>query len=551
MISVGVDIGTYSIKIAELESTARSYSVRRVLEIPFSQNLNQDRKIETIDALRNLFSKYDLHNTQFIFSIPEEHVSTRLRQFSFRERYKILKTVPFELEEDIPFSQEDAVFEAKLSRFVGKSTDVLAMAVPKDRIREILGLANDCGVQPAIISVETLALSNQFERWMDAPIETVALAEETPAPRPGRVVLDLGHHTTKVLIYLEGALVSVRSIDWGMLNLAQAIAQKYGLNALQAMRELQSKGFILLDKTTATKDQVAFSNVVETSLSDLVRMLQLKLLEVQAEFRLEFTSGEMVGGGSQLRNLGAFLTQKLEFPFNRFKQFEHHPSAVSEVTPALEAVTATAVGLAIEGLKRPKNPAQNFLRGEFEQQSQTFEAIWEKWAFTAKVLASVFVIFFVYAILRDSAALQMSETSIDTLKSQATAITGRKGRDASPSKIREFIKQSNREAKNRKQAERVAKLNSALDVLTALSQALPAGTGSGKVDFEVRRLTIDNERADLLGAVKNPADLARIEQALRTLAIGGKLDKLNVPQVLKTETAFGYRFNVQRFAAGG
>ena len=36
MVSVGVDIGTYSIKVAEVEATSKSYVLRRVQEFPYS-----------------------------------------------------------------------------------------------------------------------------------------------------------------------------------------------------------------------------------------------------------------------------------------------------------------------------------------------------------------------------------------------------------------------------------------------------------------------------------------------------------------------------------
>lgn len=546
MISVGVDIGSYSIKLAEVESTSKSYIVRRIHEIPFSQSLTQDRKIEIIDALRNLFVSYDLNNTQFIFAVPQELVSIRYRQFSFRERYKILKTVPFELEDDIPFSQEDSVFEAKIVRYAGRGADVLAMACPKQTIREVLNLAHDCGIEPMLISAESLALGNLFERWYDAPPEGIAATEEIPAAKPAQVVVDIGHQTSKVMVYSESALISIRNLDWGTFHMAQALAQKYGLNPLQGLKELQSKGFILLDKSSASKDQVAFSNVIEASLSELVRQMKLKLLEVQSEFNLTWERGSLVGGGSMLRNISGFLTQKFEFPFNRYKQFEHHPVVGFDPHPQLEAITGVAVGLAIEGLRRPKNPAVNFLRGEFERQSQTLQAMWEKWNYAAKCVGVLFLIFFVYAMFRDSFAISMADQSREVLKNQAQAIAGLKGRDASPTRIRNFIKLNKQEQANRKQGEKVQNINSALDVLNSLSKSLPVRN----VKFEVKRLTVDNTRVDILGHVPTQNDVPRIEQALKAMAMNGKVERLPVPQTT-ANVAFGYRFYVIRMASGG
>src|SRR5438270_165472 len=143
MISVGIDIGRASVKVAEAETVARAFVVKRFLEFPLSADPTKDKKIEIIDILRNLIPQYNADTTRFVFCVRQEHVSLRLKQFPFRERHKILRAVPFEVEDEIPFSQIDAIFEAKVVRYEGKAADVLAMACPKDRVRDVLQMAHD------------------------------------------------------------------------------------------------------------------------------------------------------------------------------------------------------------------------------------------------------------------------------------------------------------------------------------------------------------------------------------------------------------------------
>src|SRR4051812_24948796 len=132
MISVGVDIGSYSIKVAEVESTSKSYVIRKVYEFPLSLDLTKDKKIEIIDTLRTLFQQYDFERTHFVFAIPQKSVSLRLLNFPFRERFKVQRATASQLEDDLPFSQKDAVSDPKIVRYPGKTADVLAMAVPKE-----------------------------------------------------------------------------------------------------------------------------------------------------------------------------------------------------------------------------------------------------------------------------------------------------------------------------------------------------------------------------------------------------------------------------------
>lgn len=549
MISIGVDIGTYSIKIAEVESTARSYVIRRVQEFPLSLDLTKDKKIEIIDTLRTLFAQVNADKTHFVFSIPQSAVSMRLLHFPFRERFKIQKSVAGTLEDDLPFSQEDAVFDIKVVRFLGKGADVMAMAAPKERVGETLNLGHDCGVEPALISTDSVALSNLFERWTDAPPEVPQVEQEIPSPRSADVVLNIGHLTSQLLVYSDGIMIGARAIEWGARNMADAIAAKYGLNYLQGMRELQLKGFLLLEKGVGTKEQLAFSQTIEKSLQDLVAQMRLKMFEMQSEMNLQWTRGLMTGGGSLLKNLGPYMTQNFEIPFNRYKQFESHPAVAFEFSPQLESTTAVAVGLAIEGLKRPRNPATNFLKGEFAQQTHFFESMWNKWGHAAQLAGTAFLLLVVYGMVRESLSIRLVEESDRALIAQAEAIAGLKGKKASANNVQKFLNNVDREAKNRKAAQKVVRINSALDILNKISAAIPP---TAQLNMEIKRISIENDSVEVHGYSGSAADNTRISALLAKLSSDGKIAPLTSSniKVPAGKVRFIYKFKIIRVAGG-
>lgn len=548
MISVGVDIGTYSIKVADVESTSKSYIVRRVQEFPLSLDLTKDRKIEIIDTLRTLFSQYDLGHTQFVFALPQPFISARLLQFPFRERFKVQKAVISELEDELPFSQEDAIFDAKIVRYIGKGAEVLAMAAPKERVRDVLELAQDCGVEPVLVSAEGMALNNLFENFDQAPPEALVVGPDIPVARAAELTLNIGHASTELLVYVDGLLVGVRNIDWGAKNLADGIGQKYGLNYLQGMNELKSKGFILLDKSQGTREQAAFSQTIEDSLMGLVAELRLVMLETQSDFNLSWTKGHLLGGGAQLKNLGGFLTQHFQIPFNRYRQLERHPAVSFETNLHWDMVGGVAIGLAIEALKRPRNPATNFLKEEFARQSQVFEALWEKWSYTAKIAGAAFVIFLIYAVIRENLAYSLMDESDRVLRTQAQAIANMKGSKATPSRVRKFISTQEKLALSRKQAEKVVQLNSALDILNRISTSLPT---RGQIRLEVKRLTIDNDTAEVHGYAESSKDRTAVQTALARVSSNNKTENIQPRiEIPKGKVGFAYRIKIQRFSGG-
>jgi general secretion pathway protein L len=548
MISVGIDIGTYSIKVAEVESTSKSYVVRRVLEFPLSLDLTKDKKIEIIDTLRNLFAQYDPDQTQFVFALPVKHVSARLLQLPFRERFKVQRAIISQLEDELPFSQDDAIFDAKIVRFAGKGADILAMAAPIERVKDVIDLARDCGVDPLYVSTEANGISNLFERWMEPPAEGLPPDQEIPSARSADLVLNIGHTSTEMLVYADNVLVAMRNIDWGAKNIADAIGAKYGLNYLQAMRELQSKGFVMLDKTQGTKEQAVFSQVIEDALAHFAGELRLIMLELQSEMNLQWTKGILLGGGSQLKNLGAFLTQSFEIPFNRHKQFEHHPAVSAENDPHLELVSGAAVGLALEGLRRPRNPASNFMKGPFAQQSQFFESLWDKWGHAAQLAGVAFVVLIVFSIVRENLAASLAEKSDAVMRTQAESIAGIKSKQASPGRINKFIANQEKLEKSRKSAEKVVRMNSAMDVLNRISASLPAKQNA---TLEIKRVSITNDSAEVQGYVDNENQHVLIRQALQKAAMDGKVE--NAQMMIKApsgKVGFAYRFRVDRYTGG-
>lgn len=550
MISVGVDIGIFSIKVAEVEATSKSYNIRRVQEIPLSLDPNKDRKIQIIDALRTLFAQYDHENSSFVFGLSQKQVSARLLNLPFRERFKVQKAIVSMLEDEIPFSIEESVFEAKIVRFNGKGADVLAMAAPREQVQEILNLAHDCGVEPALISSEGIGIHNLFERWWEPPVEALPALQDIPAARTADLVLHIGHLSSELLVISDGALLGVHNIDWGGKNIADAIAAKYQLNFMAAMRELQSKGFILLEKAQGSREQAAFSQVIEGALQSLIGEIRVKMLELESDLHLQWSKGHITGGGGQLKNLNGFLTQAFQIPFNRYKQFEHHPPVAFEFSSQLEMSTGAAVGLAIEGLRRPRNPATNFLKGELAKQGNVMAAVWDKWGYAAKVLGAAFLLFFVYAVIRDSLALRLLEQSDEALRTQATAVAKIPGSKASNTRVRKFITDAEKMEKSRTQAEKVLRLNSALDVLDIISANLPP---KARTKFEVKRLSIHGEQAEVHGHTLSDFDIQTLAKALGKAAVGGKVDPIqaaNSVAIPSGRVPFAFKFKVARMSGG-
>ncbi|MDG0817445.1 pilus assembly protein PilM [Bdellovibrio svalbardensis] len=545
--SLGIDIGSSSIKVVEMQSTSKGFQVSHFFEHPLSNKLGSDQELEVIEYLRDLTSKYD-DSTRFIVGLRQDRVAIRNKFFPFNDRIKIFKSLAFELEEDLPFSSDNAIFDAKIIRTVGGGAEVLACAAPKTHVQACIQRAQDSGFEPFLVSLEGTALANVFEKWNEAPPALVAPApvfEDMERPvRHVQLILNMGHTRTIVSAFEGHSLIGVRSILWGGKNIAEAIAKKYEIPYVEALKELQTKAFILTNKQGATFDQVTFSETIGKSVRELARDLQLSILEFKGEFNVQIDSIGLTGGTSQIQNLGPFLTQILEAPVNRIPTLDQIPNVMFERTQQVSAKAGVALGLAIEGFKKPRNPPMNFMRGEFARENHQMKMFWEKWGHTFKVATAALVVLFVYASLRSDFALSLTERTQDVLKSQAKSVANLKGKNASEAGIKKYIRENKKRASDLKTLASVANMNSAMDVLKKVSDATPP---KGAVTLDVHSLNVQDSRVTMEGYVSSPQEMSLLQKSLTNITTDGQVKtERSSLGTLPGRTSFSFSFNVDR-----
>ncbi|PIS09723.1 MAG: pilus assembly protein PilM [Bdellovibrio sp. CG10_big_fil_rev_8_21_14_0_10_47_8] len=545
MISIGVDIGSSSIKVVELSSNNKGVQITRFFEHSLGTNPAYDTELEIIEFLKTLSSTYDQPGVRFVLSLKQELVSVRNKIFPFHDRQKILKSLPFELEEDLPFSSETAIYDSKIVRQIGSTAEVLACATPKRRVEKALQLATDTGIDLSILSCEGIAYANCFERW-DDPIPVLPpQLMELDLPPEGREIsihVVLGHTHTLVCAVENHLLIGVRSILWGGKNIAEAIVKKYEIPYVEALKEMQTKAFILPNKEGASYDQIVFSDTISNSVKELAQELKISILEFKSEFNGHVLSVGLTGGSSSILNLHAFLTQQLELPVNSMSVTKNFPHATFEITADIESKIGIALGLAIEGLKKPRNPALNFMRGEFAKQNTSLRLFWERWGPSLQVAAAFLVIFLAYSMARETLSLSLADRTSEVLKSQAKTVARLPLKSQNESGVKKYIREQKKRALEMKTLSGIAHMNSALDVLKKINDAVP---GKNIVSLDVRKLTVLENQVQIQGTVSDARQLASLEAALASVALG-KLSKLTVTPGGKPGVPFAYSFQVDR-----
>lgn len=582
MKSVGIDIGSSSIKVAILESGSNSYKVLDYFEVPLPTDPGQDHYVHRLDALRRISVHCQEQNqiVKFCLALRQEQVILRQLQFPFRQRQKILKSVAFELEDDIPFDQDDAVFDIKIQSYKDQSSQILAYVAANEYIESFLQLCHDCGIEPEIISCEGAAIANLIEKWYIAPPDyslnkdtdpkiddtndNLASAEsdkklkntknnseeETEAPmsiihkyQEPELLIHIGHIKTVFVLYQANEVINMRSINFGGRNIIDNISKKYKLNYVESQKTLIEKGFILVSHDNANQDQITFSNTIANSIDDLCTEIKRNILSINPKMLGQIKAIHISGGLSRLRNINAYMTQQFHIACNTFEHFHRHPQILVSLPKTAESNSSIAMGLAIEGLRQAKNPAINFRKDKFALNNQNWQNFMYKWQPSLKALATSFVIILVFAFIKEWNAESLSNNVQAKLKSQAQKM-GLKGRAATPTALKGLVRAKRSEIAARVELDVLKNLNSTLDITNEISKVVPS---KAEIVMDVKNLKIEKENVEIHGWVLNSQEYTKLESQLKTLAISKSFKKIeSKAEPMSGKTSFGFSFKAQR-----
>lgn len=405
---------------------------------------------------------------------------------------------------------------------------------------------SDVGIDVSLLSAEGLAFANCFENW-DAPIPQQAALELGIDPlsteRKISIIIQVGHSRTLVGAFENNLLIGMRTILWGGKNIVDAIARRYEILAVEALKEMQTKAFILPSKESASYDQIVFSDTIASQVKELASELKISILEFKAEFNGLVDSVGLTGGASSVLNMQAFLTQQLELPVNRISTLAHFPNTGFEKTPRTDSVIGVALGLAIEGLKKPRNPAINFMRGEFARQNTHLKVFWDRWGTTIQLSAAAFFVFFVYSIFRQNVAISLADRTVENLKVQAKAVAKLPVKSQNETGVKKYIRDQKKRAGEMRTLSSLAHMNSAMDVVKKVNDAIP---GKTMISLDLKKFSILQDQVLLEGVLAAPQQLTVLETALANIAVG-KINRLPAKfSMKKPGTAFALSFKVDR-----
>ncbi len=349
---LGIDIGSYSIKIAQIKRTFKNFELVKFYEhfIQYNELLTSEEA--TTAAITAVLEDNALVWDQAIVGLPGQYVASRLITLPFGSKKKIDQTIEFELENYIPFELADVVTDYHIVKATKESSKVLAIYAPKGQFVKYLTLVENAGIDPKIVCVEGVELVNLVNLGMVPPEGVYAL-------------VDLGHKKTTVTICKGKSLIYTRTIMLGGWHITDSIAKRLNVPFEEAEKLKIEMG------QAALEDTIAYDDLTKKVLSAIKIVTEDLILHLRQTFfsyldeEGEAVSGIYLSGGtSRLPGIDRFLSVRLKQNVAFLDCLEFHFSRLSASEVHLQLIPQ-ALALALRAVAPAGLPDVNFRRGEF------------------------------------------------------------------------------------------------------------------------------------------------------------------------------------------
>ncbi len=342
---VGIDLGTYSVKVVHLETKARGgFEVVKVAEALLPEAVEGAAPTALVErhdvALTELKAAGLLVGDTFVTGLPGHAAAVRTLKLPLTDAKKIADAVPFALESEIPLDLDDIVLswgilgtsvrakrEGSTAAAVTE-TDVLVAYAKKDAVQEHLNLLASFGIDPRHVEFEPLALDDLYDQVVAALPATDGPSElRTPGgtvidtvdgPEPAVAIVDVGHTSTSVCVLAGKRVISAQTVLHGGADATRALSRAIGLPLQEAERGKRKEAFIEVAGARAQfPEQQQISETLKAAHAPIVRRLRQIFQASISQARVRVVKVILVGGGSCVLNLDRHLAEELNIKVSR------------------------------------------------------------------------------------------------------------------------------------------------------------------------------------------------------------------------------------------
>lgn len=352
---VGLDIGSHSIKLVEIEDTKKGSILRNFGIIGLPQNAIVEGSIKEMEivssAIKNLYKHLNVKNKNVAASISGYSVIVKKITITKRGEAELESTINDEAEQYIPFDISDVNLDYEILDVpgvepeVGKGEgeegereglmDVMLVAAKKDIVDDYMSLLHLSGLNPAVLDVDAFAAQNAFEISSEELSGCYA-------------IVNVGAEELGINAIKDGVSIFTRDSSYGGSQITEAIMSKFDVSPEESERI--KLGGTKMDKEREVLEEI-FSSVISGWVQEIKRALDF-LGTTYPDETIEKIF--LTGGSCRIPGLREYLEMETDIPIEELNPFMSlqinekifDPKYLSYMAPQ----AAVAVGLGLRSM---------------------------------------------------------------------------------------------------------------------------------------------------------------------------------------------------------
>jgi type IV pilus assembly protein PilM len=341
---VAVDIGTHSVKIAQIIGSPGKYALASFQVLPLEYEAVVDGVIKkpevVVEAIRRLKRAEKIKTNYCVSSVAGEAVIIKKIKVPTMTQEELAENIAKEAEQYIPFDIDDVAIDFQIlgpgdngdeEEVEEGKMDILLVAVQKEIIDSRVDILKEAGLKPRIIDLDAFAVANALSISRD--IEALGTL----------AVIDLGASFTHLNIMHNGHRSFSQDIPGGGVACTQKLMAEFKVEYSQA--EAMKRGDI-----PAGVEPAAVIRVMAEAVAKIIEEI-----EKAFEFYSSTINGAvgrlfLTGGGALMAGVDELMAQKLGIPveiLNPMESLKIPAKFDRTLIEKMGPVAAVTVGLGI------------------------------------------------------------------------------------------------------------------------------------------------------------------------------------------------------------
>ena len=230
---IGLDIGSASIKLAELVPSGKKWKLLTMASMPSPSNWMSNMKSNQVliaQLIAKLVKEAGVHSRKVVVSLPEEQVSSHVIELPTMEDTEVEQALQWQVEQYIPMPLDQAVWSYQIVRRDAVGSDgieVLIAAVAKSLVEFYRSVAESAGLEVLALETELMSTARSV----------------LPSTPQLAMVVDIGSNSTDMGLVQNGNLLFTRAVPTASNAFNRAIETGLGLESSQAEEYKNTYGF--------------------------------------------------------------------------------------------------------------------------------------------------------------------------------------------------------------------------------------------------------------------------------------------------------------------